>query len=187
MCTGTHLCFSQAHFRTFSAPFPPFSAFCSHFSPVTVCFVKINISFGEIRFLPVYSKRDRRAPVSFETVKKVCHCEPVRRLAWQSVSKTHNSCTFPQISSQKVTDSHTSDIGHWFGMTGVEFIDTLKRDRLAPVSLVYDTCQIFCFSSTTSRSTAANSSSGIAPRSSPRRVRTETVPASISRSPTTSM
>ena len=65
MCTGTHLCFSQAHFRTFSALFPPFSAFCGHFSPVTVCFVKINISFGEIRFLPVYSKRDRRAPVSF--------------------------------------------------------------------------------------------------------------------------
>ena len=187
MCAGTHLCFSQAHFRTFSTPFPPFSAFCGHFSPVTVCFVKINISFGEIRFLPVYSKRDRLAPVSFETVKKVCHCEPVRRLAWQSVSKTHNSCTFPQIPSQKVTDSHTSDIGHWFGMTGVEFIDTLKRDRLAPVSFVYDTCQIFCFSSTTSRSTAANSSSGIAPRSSPRRVRTETVPASISRSPTTSM
>ena len=118
MCTGTHLCFSQAHFRTFSALFPPFSVFCSHFSPVTGCFVKINISFGEIRFLSVYSKRDRLAPVSFETVKKVRHCEPVRRLAWQSVSKTHNSCTFPQIPNQKVTDSHTSDIGHWFGMTG---------------------------------------------------------------------
>ena len=40
--------------------------------------------------------------------QKACHCEPVRaakqvplgyRLAWQSVSKTHNSCTFPQIPS----------------------------------------------------------------------------------------
>ena len=44
----------------------------------------------------------------YQTVKKACHCEPVRaakqvplgyRLAWQSVSKTHNSCTFPQIPS----------------------------------------------------------------------------------------
>ena len=35
----------------------------------------------------------------FQSVKKACHCEPVRRLAWQSVSKTHNSCTFPQIPS----------------------------------------------------------------------------------------
>ena len=34
-----------------------------------------------------------------QAVKKVCHCEPVRRLAWQSVSKTHNSRTFPQIPS----------------------------------------------------------------------------------------
>ena len=40
--------------------------------------------------------------------RKACHCEPVRaakqvplgyRLAWQFVSKTHNSCTFPQIPS----------------------------------------------------------------------------------------
>ena len=43
-----------------------------------------------------------------ETVEKACHCEPVRAakqvplgygLAWQSVSKPHNSCTFPQIPS----------------------------------------------------------------------------------------
>ena len=34
-----------------------------------------------------------------ETVEKACHCEPVLTLAWQSVSKTHNSCTFPQIPS----------------------------------------------------------------------------------------
>ena len=41
-----------------------------------------------------------------QSVKRACHCEPVRaakqvplgcRLAWQSVSKTHNSCTFLQI------------------------------------------------------------------------------------------
>ena len=35
---------------------------------------------------------------AFETVEKACHCEPVLTLARQSVSKTHNSCTFPQIS-----------------------------------------------------------------------------------------
>ena len=43
-----------------------------------------------------------------QLVKKACHCEPVRAakqvplgytLARQSVSKTHNSCTFPQIPS----------------------------------------------------------------------------------------
>ena len=43
-----------------------------------------------------------------QTVEKACHCEPVRAakqvplgytLAWQSVSKPHNSCTFPQIPS----------------------------------------------------------------------------------------
>jgi hypothetical protein len=43
-----------------------------------------------------------------ETVEKACHCEPVRAakqvplgytLARQSVSKTHNSRTFPQIPS----------------------------------------------------------------------------------------
>ena len=42
----------------------------------------------------------------YQTVKKTCHCEPVRaakqvplgyRLARQFVSKTHNSCTFPKI------------------------------------------------------------------------------------------
>ena len=34
-----------------------------------------------------------------QSVKKACHCEPVLTLAWQSVSKPHNSCTFPQIPS----------------------------------------------------------------------------------------
>ena len=33
----------------------------------------------------------------FSLSKKACHCEPVLTLAWQSVSKPHNSCTFPQI------------------------------------------------------------------------------------------
>ena len=69
--------------------------------------------------------------------------------------------------------------------------DCSKRDRLPPVSLAYlmtyGTRQIFCFSSTIWRSLAEKSSSVMAPRSSPLRVRTETVPFSMSRSPTTSM
>ena len=27
-----------------------------------------------------------------QAVEKACHCEPVRRLAWQSVLKTHDFC-----------------------------------------------------------------------------------------------
>ena len=54
----------------------------------------------------------------FETVKKACHCEPVRRLAWQSVS--------PSLLRGGITDSHTSDIGHWFRMTGNRFFAMLK-------------------------------------------------------------
>ena len=70
-----------------------------------------------------------------QSVKKACHCEPVRAakqvplgytLAWQSVSKAPDFCVFSLISCKGITDSHTSDIGHWFGMTGVGFIDTLK-------------------------------------------------------------
>ena len=33
----------------------------------------------------------------FQAVEKARHCEPVRRLAWQSVSKMHNVCVFMQI------------------------------------------------------------------------------------------
>ena len=75
----------------------------------------------------------------FETVEKACHCEPVRAakqvplgytLARQSVSKTHKFCAFRRFLPEKITDSHTSDIGHWFGMTGVRFIDTLKAARM---------------------------------------------------------
>ena len=53
-----------------------------------------------------------------ETVEKACHCEPVLTLAWQSVSKTYKSCAFRRFLPEKITDSHTSDIGHWFGKTG---------------------------------------------------------------------
>ena len=71
-----------------------------------------------------------------ETVEKACHCEPVRAakqvplgytLARQSVSKTYKSCAFRRFLPEKITDSHTSDIGHWFGMTGAGFIDTLRK------------------------------------------------------------
>ena len=71
-----------------------------------------------------------------ETVEKACHCEPVRAakqvplgytLARQSVSKTYKSCAFRRFLAEKITDFHTSDIGHWFGMTGAGFIDTLRK------------------------------------------------------------
>ena len=45
----------------------------------------------------VLAGRDMTWPPG-EISKKACHCEPVFTLARQSVSKTHNSCTFPQIS-----------------------------------------------------------------------------------------
>ena len=37
-----------------------------------------------------------------ETVEKACHCEPVRTLAWQSVSKTHKFCVFRRFLSKKI-------------------------------------------------------------------------------------
>ena len=82
-----------------------------------------------------------------ETVEKACHCEPVRAakqvplgytLARQSVSKTYKSCAFRRFLPEKVTDSHTSDIGHWFGMTGAGFIDTQKRPA-SPVFFLINT------------------------------------------------
>ena len=51
-----------------------------------------------VYFAPQSAKNKEKPPFGrFQPVKKACHCEPVRTLAWQSVSKTHNSCTFPQI------------------------------------------------------------------------------------------
>ena len=47
----------------------------------------------------------------FQSVKKACHCEPVRaakqvplgyRLAWQSVPKTHKFCVFRRFLSKKM-------------------------------------------------------------------------------------
>ncbi len=32
-----------------------------------------------------------------QAVEKACHCEPVRRLAWQSVPKSHNFYAFLRI------------------------------------------------------------------------------------------
>ena len=61
-------------------------------------------------------ERGRKA--ALQTVEKACHCEPVLTLAWQSVSKAPDFCVFSLISCKGITDSHTSDIGHWFGMTG---------------------------------------------------------------------
>ena len=36
-----------------------------------------------------------------EAVEKACHCEPVRTLARQSVSKTHKFCAFRRFLSEK--------------------------------------------------------------------------------------
>ena len=53
-----------------------------------------------VDFAAQSAKNKEKPPFGrFQTVEKACHCEPVRTLAWQSVSKTHNSCTFPQIPS----------------------------------------------------------------------------------------
>ena len=37
-----------------------------------------------------------------EAVEKACHCEPVRTLARQSVSKTHKFCAFRRFLSEKI-------------------------------------------------------------------------------------
>ena len=37
-----------------------------------------------------------------EAVEKACHCEPVRTLARQSVSKTHKFCSFRRFLSEKI-------------------------------------------------------------------------------------
>ena len=52
----------------------------------------------------IYKKKDRQSR-SFQTVKKACHCE-------------ERSDVAIRFSFWEGTDSHTSDIGHWFGMTG---------------------------------------------------------------------
>ena len=40
------------------------------------------------------SRPGRRASPRLYRLKKACHCEPVRRLAWQSVSKCRKCCVF---------------------------------------------------------------------------------------------
>ena len=59
-----------------------------------------------------------------------CHSEPVRRLVWESPStfgyliviQTVLSHRFPEFVHEKWCfypgDCHTSDVGHWFAMTG---------------------------------------------------------------------
>ena len=53
----------------------------------------------------IFFKADPGKPMPFS--EEPCHCEPVRRLAWQSV-----------LSNLLDTDSRGSDIGHCLGMTG---------------------------------------------------------------------
>ena len=61
-----------------------------------------------MKFSFSFHKNEKRPNGTLQSVKKACHCEPVRAakqvplgytLAWQSVSKTHDSRTFPQIPS----------------------------------------------------------------------------------------
>ena len=66
-----------------------------------------------------------------EAVEKACHCEPVRTLARQSVSKTHKFCAFRRFLSEKIRiptllrAAKQRALGVLLGMTGVKFIDTL--------------------------------------------------------------
>ena len=53
------------------------------------------------RCLPTNHKSAPRRG-ALETVEKACHCEPVRTLAWQSVSKTHKFCVFRRFLSKKI-------------------------------------------------------------------------------------
>ena len=64
-------------------------------------FVGCREASSSLVYFAAQSAKNKEKPSfgRFQSVKKACHCEPVRRLAWQSVSKPHNSCTFPQIPS----------------------------------------------------------------------------------------
>ena len=64
-------------------------------------FVGCREASSSLVYFAAQSAKNKEKPSfgRFQSVKKACHCEPVRRLAWQSVSKMHNSCTFPQIPS----------------------------------------------------------------------------------------
>ena len=64
-------------------------------------FVGCREASSSLAYFAAQSAKNKEKPPfgRFQSVKKACHCEPVRTLAWQSVSKTHNSCTFPQIPS----------------------------------------------------------------------------------------
>ena len=53
------------------------------------------------------NKRRPRVSGGRSACQKACHCEPVSRLAWQSVSKTHKFCVFADF-CLKDTDSHVA-------------------------------------------------------------------------------
>jgi len=59
---------------------------------------KENLPFFPVNLSVWHKKRGtRHPPRPPKAVEKACHCEPVRRLAWQSISKMHNLCVFMQI------------------------------------------------------------------------------------------
>ena len=65
------------------------------------CAYCINSSFLFVRY--VKTRVFRLSSTGWaQAVEKARHCEPVRRLAWQSVSKMHNLCVFMQIAVKRL-------------------------------------------------------------------------------------
>ena len=71
-------------------------------------FVGCREASSSLVYFAAQSAKNKEKPSfgRFQSVKKACHCEPVRaakqvplgyRLAWQSVSKMHDSCVFMRI------------------------------------------------------------------------------------------
>ena len=78
----------------------------------------------------VYRFKASERQIGIWCIVRTCHCEPARTLVWQSPSnsgqpiviQTVLSCCFSKFIHEKLCfypgDCHTSDVGHWFAMTG---------------------------------------------------------------------
>ena len=67
-------------------------------------FVGCREAISSLVYFAAQSVKNKEKPSfgRFQSVKKACHCEPVRRLAWQSVPKTHKFCVFRRFLSKKM-------------------------------------------------------------------------------------
>ena len=76
-------------------------------------FVGCREASSSLVYFAAQSAKNKEKPSfgRFQSVKKACHCEPVRaakqvplgyRLAWQSVPKTHKFCVFRRFLSKKM-------------------------------------------------------------------------------------